>query len=133
MVFHVARKTQETTKIKSSTNSGYSVFVASGDFCEKIIIVTHYEWFTPSLSAVLAKAERLVSHSVPLNKNGECNAEKHPNGTPAPRHPVAVWLNFTRGRSEQQGQHRKGGTRAGDSVGGLADKNYSFKVEKEAL
>ena len=62
------------------------------------------------------------------------------------RHPVAVWLNFMRGRSGHQGRysyplrshpHRppppgdgSWSGRLGSNGGGLADKNYPFKVEK---
>lgn len=57
------------------------------------------------------------------------------------RHPVAVWLNFMRGRSGHGGRYthlpvtpqlaeRRRGGRGGIHDGGLADKNYPFKVEK---
>lgn len=83
------KKTQEATKIKSSINSDYGVFVASGGFCEK----NHHRYplrmihTVPFSRAGEKQSDRCRTWFL-LDKNGERNAEKHPNGSPgapAPR------------------------------------------------
>lgn len=126
-LLNLAKKTEETRTLGIS----YSFRGASDEFCGVIGITVNDSQTVPfrRLQKATSASFWRRGGDAPLNGNGERNAEKRV----APRHPVAVWLNFTRVRSEWRGWHQRGETRGSDGDGGLADKNYPFKVSRSAI